>query len=192
MAGDSRDRTRPACPQHLAHRGARRPGAAHARLGKGATRGLAGRRAPAAAPLAAAPAALALALAGLRDGRRALLTRDLVAAVASDALRVRRYGGERDAKLRGGELLPRPVDHSDDDRFLDHVHPLRRRAAGRATRAAHAGWDMEGVTELGKLALHLLVRLELVDQAALEPAANAGQLRLIQGQVLVFGHPDRD
>src|SRR5207248_2862394 len=118
--------------------------------------------------------------AGLRYRRWALLTRDLVAAVAPDALRVRRYRRERDAELLRGELLARPVDHPDDNGFLHHVDPLRRGAAGGPARAAHAGGDVEGVAELGQLALHLLVGLELVDQAALEPPAHAGQLRLIQ------------
>src|SRR5207248_10871561 len=92
----------------------------------------------------------ALPVAGLRYRRWALLTRDLVAAVAPDALRVRRYRRERDAKLRRGELLARPVDHPDDDGFLHHVDPLRRGAAGGPARAAHAGGEVEGVAELGQ------------------------------------------
>src|SRR5712692_10787465 len=51
---------------------------------------------------------------------------------------------------------------------------------------------MERVAELRQLALHLLVGLELVNEAALEPAADPGELRLIQRKVLLLGHPYRD
>ena len=51
---------------------------------------------------------------------------------------------------------------------------------------------MEGVPDLGQLALHLLIGLELVDQAALKATADARQLRLIEREVLLLRHADRD
>src|SRR5206468_7623358 len=64
----------------------------------GRHRGLWPRR-PRSASLAAAPTALALSPASLGDGRRALLSRHLVAAIAPDALRVRGDRSKRDAEL---------------------------------------------------------------------------------------------
>src|SRR2546429_6932979 len=51
---------------------------------------------------------------------------------------------------------------------------------------------MERVAELGQRPLHFLIGRELVDEAALEAAADTGELRLVQWQVLLFGHPYRD
>src|SRR5256885_5346308 len=51
---------------------------------------------------------------------------------------------------------------------------------------------MEGVAELRQLALHLLIGLELVDEAALQPAAHAGELGLVEREVLFLRHADRD
>src|SRR5439155_6649799 len=147
---------------------------------------------PLPAAFAAAPASLALSCPALGDGCRPFLPWHLVASVAPDAFGVRGNRGERDAELRCGELLARPVDHPNDDRFLPNVHSLRRCASRRSAGPTHARGDMERVAELGQLALHLLIGLELVDEAALEPAADAGELRLVQRQVLLFGHAYRD
>src|SRR5258708_7119917 len=51
---------------------------------------------------------------------------------------------------------------------------------------------MERVAELGQLALHLLIGLELVDETALEASAHAGELRHVEREVLLLRHPDRD
>src|SRR5207245_10807507 len=126
----------------------------------------------------APPAALPWLIAALGHGGRTLLGPDLVAAVAAHAFGVRRDRRERHAQIGGGERLAAAVDHPDDDRFLRHVDALRHRAARRAALAALARRDVEGVADLRELALHLLIRLELVDQTALETPAPAGALPL--------------
>src|SRR5439155_4026575 len=129
---------------------------------------------PLPAAFAAAPASLALSCPALGDGCRPFLPWHLVASVAPDAFGVRGNRGERDAELRCGELLASPVDHANDDRFLHHVHSLRRWASRRSAGPTHARGAMECVAEVGQLALHLVMGVALVVGAALEPAAVAG------------------
>src|SRR5207248_10405880 len=108
--------------------------------------------------------------------RRPFLTRDLVASVRSDAARVRADGVESHAECLRGVFGAAAGCELHDDRFLHRVRALRRRAARGATRTALARGDVECFAELRQPPLHLLVRLELVDEAAFETTTDAGEL----------------
>src|SRR5262249_46840253 len=151
------------------------PGPAGTRRAAG-RRGLRSREGPLAPSSAAPPAPPPARAACLRRRGGALLARDLVRSVRADALGVRRNGTARHPQLGGPALRAPAVDEADDDRLLRHVRALHLRAPGGAALPADTRRDVEGVADLRELALDLLVRLELVDEAALEPAADPGEL----------------
>src|SRR5207253_11457327 len=138
----------------------------------------------AAPPPATTP--LSLATSGLLSGLL-VTTRE-----GDHAFGVSRHGIECHAELGGGELQPTALGDLDDPRLLRNVRTGDLGAAAGAARAGSAAREMEYLADLRELALHFLVRLELIDQAALEASADAGELGEVQRQILLFGHADGD
>src|SRR5262249_28813779 len=99
--------------------------------------------------------------------RRPLLRRHFITAICPDALGVRRDRVERHAELGGREFGAAARRELDRDGLLDHVDALRHRAAGRPALATATRRDVERLADLWEPTLHLLVGLELVDEAAL-------------------------
>src|SRR5436190_393740 len=92
-----------------------------------------------------------------------------------------------------GELVERhlglrPVGKADDYRLLEHAE--RPHLACHAPAAPARGLARR--VDARQVRAQLLVRRELVEQAALEPAAVAQEPRVRQGQVLRLRHPHRD
>src|SRR6202008_722168 len=114
------------------------------------------------------------------DRRRPFLTWDFVAAVRADAARVRGHRAELDAELRRGVLGAVAGDELDGDPLFCDVRALSRGATRGSARTAHACRDVEDLPDFRELALHLLIGLELVDEAALQAAAHTRQLGLVQ------------